>query len=275
MASYIYEINAIQPDALEAIFDRITTGGPFTTRDLRHAYSWAHPPVETKDVQPDGSVQVMRTRVSPSHGDLARIIRALRETNVIVPVPGPSGHVTWGLDVRRAGYLWIEREPLSIRLDRARAILSENTSAVIPTPSQGANPSARELAAKQYDTIGPPDNGCRTFPVYCPYPPAAAGFRGFRGHNEATDSVPSALDALPPFKRVIETLKVIVGETVAKVVFDLRGVQDRDLEDIREASPDDKLRWANRHTPGIVIPTPNQQWSHRPNVPSIVLPIPV
>lgn len=258
---YIYETNAIQPDALAAIFARVTSGEPFTTRDLRVAYSEGHPPVESKDILPDGSVEIMQTSVSPSHGDLARIIRALRETNSIMQVAGPKGRVTWGLNPAAGVYI----DPLPIRLNRANAILRRGTPPIIPT--LGKSQTARELAAKQYDTIGPPDNQGGHYPSCRP--------SYYRGFNEKAVPIASALDSLPPFKRVVETIKVIVGETVAKVVFDLRGVQDRDLEEIREATADDKLRWSNRHTPGIVIPTPNQRWAHRPNVPSIVLPIPV
>lgn len=273
-ANYIYETNAIKPEVLDAIFARVTSGESFTTLDLREVYRAAHPMVDGVGYDEEGEAIPQLAQVGPSHADLGRIIRALRETHVITPIPGPSGRVTWGLDTRRPGYIWKDVGPLPVRLNRARAILSEGTPPAIPT--LGKNSTARELAAKQIDTIGAPDISInppksRTFDELKP----VMGFRGFRGVNETADSVPSALEALPPFKRVVETLKVIVGETVAKVVFDLRGVQDRDLEDIREASPDDKLRWANRHTPGIVIPTPNQQWSHRPNVPSIVLPIPV
>lgn len=260
-ANYIYETNAIQPDALAAIFARVTSGEPFTTADLSAVYREAHPLVELQGIATNGSYEQQMTPVGPSHGDLARIIRALRETNSIMQVAGPKGRVTWGLNPVTG-----VNEPLPVRLNRANAILRKGTSPIIP--SLGKSQTARELAAKQYDTIGPPDVNLDGH-----YPSCRPSY--YRGFNEKAVPIASTLEALPPFKRVIETLKVIVGETVAKVVFDLRGVQDRDLEDIREASPDDKLRWANRHTPGIVIPTPNQQWSHRPNVPSIVLPIPV
>lgn len=258
-ASSIHEPAAIPEVVIDAIIARVLTAVSFTSSDIRDLYR-THNPNRTFTLDLEGEPYTFDAgERGPTVTNFSRIMRALRETNLIREIVGPKGRVLWGLNPYETSTATTET-----RVAEVRAWLGPKR------PLQTAPSTARELATRQYETIGPPDINLNV-----PSGRHVQDFQGFRGLNEASNAVPSALDALPPFKRVVETLKVIVGETVAKVVFDARGVQHLGLDEIREASPDDKLRWANRHTPGVVIPRANQRWDHRPNVPSIVLQIPV
>ncbi|AFU87922.1 hypothetical protein CcrColossus_gp052 [Caulobacter phage CcrColossus] len=279
MGSYIYEPMAIRPHLLDAVFARVQSGEPFSPLDLSNAYRAADTAEMREHIQRTfGDASNLHTYENgASLADVSRIMLALRQSGAICQdFSAGKGRVLWKLETEWHGDHGTISVPVyqtvSERLGQARKML-EAQPVGKKAPGQDFNAlEAHVIAhAEQHGFLEPEDWRLS------PETGNSEGYGSyFRSINECAPRVDAPKRSRSFIGRIVNSVKDYVTESMQVINFNLRGTADLPVTEIMKASPEDKLRWANRHAPGEDIPIENRKNYYRPNLrPSIILRIPV